>query len=214
MNTLTLRIFIFLIGLICIALGVAVISSSFLGATPIAAIPFSLSIVFPKITFGIWLIFFNFTLVVLEFIILKGKMHLSDIVIQCLIVCLFGTCVDISMWLVKVVFPASNYAFKVFMVVLGSFILALGAVLTMRSHIALFPVDGFIMAISKITAIDFSRLRLISDVCMSVIAVIICLIGVGALVGVREGTILASILTGPFIKLFLHLFGMQKKNTQ
>lgn len=208
---LTLRIFIFLFGLICIALGVATISSSLLGATPIAAIPFSLSIVFPKITFGIWLILFNFTLLFMEFILLKGKMRLLNIIIQCILVCFFGTCVDLSMWLVKFVFSPYTYVYKICMVTVGSFILAFGSFLTIRSNVALLPVDGFLMAISQITAINFSRLRLISDVCMSVIAIVICLLGVNALVGVREGTILASVLTGPFIKFFLHLSGMQKK---
>lgn len=211
MYTLTLRIFLFLMGLICIALSVAIISSSHLGTTPIAAIPFSLSFVFPKMTFGIWLILFNFTLVTLEFLILKGKMRLSVILIQCLIVCIFGSCVDVSMWLIKLIFQPDTYIFKIFMIILGSFILAFGVVLTIRSNVALFPVDGFIMAVSQITKIDFARLHLISDVAMSVIAIFICLIGVNELVGVREGTIVTSILTGLFIKLFLHLFGSTKE---
>lgn len=97
------------------------------------------------------------------------------------------------------------------MIILGSFILAFGVVLTIRSNVALFPVDGFIMAVSQITKIDFARLHLISDVAMSVIAIFICLIGVNELVGVREGTIVTSILTGLFIKLFLHLFGSTKE---
>ena len=57
------RYFIFFIGLFFNAFGVAFTTKALLGASPIAAIPYTLSLIFPRFTMGNYVIVFNILLI-------------------------------------------------------------------------------------------------------------------------------------------------------
>lgn len=201
---MTLRFLIFFLGLGCIAFGVAVTSKALLGTTPIAAIPYSMSLIFPSLSFGNWVIIFNLSLLGLEWLLLRGKIRFWTILLQAFLTCTFGSCVDLSMFALLGVDP-HTYWMRVLWVCGGSLILASGVFLTLKSNIAVLPGDGFILALAAVTAKNFARLRLLSDLGMSVCALLLCWFVLEDLAGVREGTILASLLTSPMVRLLMRI---------
>lgn len=204
------RFLIFFLGLGCIAFGVAVTSKALLGTTPIAAIPYSMSLIFPSLSFGTWVIIFNISLVGLEWLLLRGRIRVWTILLQAFLACTFGSCVDLSMFALLGIDPHS-YWMRVLWVCGGSLILASGVFLTLRSNIAVLPADGFVLALATVSARDFARLRLLSDICMSICALLLCWFVLNDLAGVREGTILASLLTSPIVRLLMRI-GSKKQN--
>ena len=70
---------------------------------------------------------------------------------------------------------------------------------------AVLPYDGFVLALATVSAKDFARLRMIWDIVFSLVALLLCWLVLDDLAGVREGTILASLLTSPTIRLLMRL---------
>jgi len=196
------RLGIFILGIILIAFGVALTAKASLGNSPISAIPYSLSLCLPEITFGIWVILFNLLMVAIECILLFRKISLINIIIQIALTFTFGGVIDISMYILQFFTPVS-YSMKIFAVLIGCIIIVAGALCELYSNISVLPGDGFIMAISIVTGYDFGRIRVLSDIIMSAIALVICLCTLGNPAGVREGTLISAILIGSLVRFFI-----------
>lgn len=200
----------FCCGLFCIAFGVALTVKGALGTTPISVLPYTLHLLFPHMSFGGWLIAFNLLFIAIEWMILKSSLKPLNLLIQCSLAFLFGFCVDFSMFLLTSYNPV-NYALRLGTVCVASLILAFGAFLTIRSHVSTLPLDGFIIALATVSRVDFGRLRLLSDVSMTLTAVAVCFFFLEDFKGVREGTILGALLVGPLIKVFVR-YGQKREN--
>ncbi|MBD5558464.1 MAG: hypothetical protein HDQ92_07985 [Desulfovibrio sp.] len=196
------RLLMFFAGLGCIAFGVAVTTKSLLGTTPIAAIPYSMSLIFPSISFGACVIGFNLALIAAEWALLRSRIRFWAIFLQAFLACIFGSCVDLSMLALTGLDPVS-YAARALWVAVGSVLIGVGAFLTIRANVAVLPYDAFVLALAAVSAKDFGRLRMICDVVVSLGALLLCWLVLNDLAGVREGTILASLLTSPVIRLLM-----------
>lgn len=199
-----MRILIFIAGFNFIALGVSLTTRAALGTTPIAAIPYSLSLVFSDFSFGSWVVVFNLSLIVAEYILLRGKIKLTNIAIQSLLALAFGSLIDGYMYILACDFPG-YYLFQIGLLMLGCIAIALGACLEIIANVSMLPGDAFTLSISLVTNMDFGRIRVLSDISMSLIAVVICLVSTGEVLGVREGTIVAALATGIIVKMILNL---------
>lgn len=196
------RFFLFLLGLFLIAMGVSLSAKALLGVSPIAAIPYSMSRIFPLFTFGCWIIAFNMLLLALEWFLLRGTIRLWSLAIQGSLVIVFGACIDGCMWLISGLAPVT-YWHQIVWVCCGAVTMGLGVAATLASNISVLPADGFVLAVAKVARIDFSRVRLLSDLSMALFALALCWLCVGDFYGVREGTVLASLLCAPCVKLVM-----------
>lgn len=191
-------------GLILISFGVALTTKAGLGTSPISAIPYSLSLIIPGLSMGTWLILFSIALVLIEIILLKGKMPARSWISQLLISFPVGWLIDAAMWLLTP-FNPEVYLVKVLTVILGCVIIALGAYLCVSASLLVLPGDGFVQVLALVTGKSFGGVRVISDTTQILIAAVLCLIFLHALVGVREGTIIAAILVGSIVKIFARI---------
>lgn len=211
LNNSTIRVGIFIVGILLIAFGVALTAKASLGNSPISAIPYSLSLYFPMITFGTWVILFNLILVIIECILIFRKISMINIAIQIVLTFTFGGFIDASMFILQS-FEPDIYFLKILTVILGCFIIAVGALCELYSNISVLPGDGFVMAISVITGFDFGRIRLLSDIAMSAIALAFCLFTLGNAAGVREGTLISAFLIGNIVRLITARYPTFQKN--
>lgn len=200
------------LGVALVALGVALMTKVALGCTPIAALPYFLSVSFPVITFGQWVIVFNLALVVAEVAVLKGKIRFSPVMLQCILACLFGSCVDIFMYFLGDM-PPSAYTGRLLSVLGACVTIGAGASLGILANLAVLPGDGFTIAVAAATRKDIGRVRILSDTGMSLCALALCWLEFHEPLAVREGTLLAALLTGIFVRLFMKAFGAGRKRT-
>ena len=191
-------------GLILISFGVALTTKAGLGTSPISSIPCTLSLILPGLSMGTWLILFSIALVLIEIILLKGKMPAKSWLSQLLISFPVGWLIDAAMWLLTP-FNPEVYLVKVLAVILGCVIIALGAYLCVSASLLVLPGDGFVQVLAQVTGKSFVGVRVISDTTQILIAAVLCLIFLHALVGVREGTIIAAILVGSIVKIFARI---------
>ena len=202
--TRRLQYFFCAAGLILISFGVALTTKAGLGTSPISAIPYSLSLIIPGLSMGTWLILFSIALVLIEIILLKGKMPARSWISQLLISFPVGWLIDAAMWFLTP-FNPEVYLVKVLTVILGCVIIALGAYLCVSASLLVLPGDGFVQVLAQVTGKSFGGVRVISDTTQILIAAVLCLIFLHALVGVREGTIIAAILVGSIVKIFARI---------
>ena len=196
-------------GLILISFGVALTTKAGLGTSPISSIPYTLSLILPGLSMGTWLILFSIALVLIEIILLKGKMPAKSWISQLLISFPVGWLIDAAMWLLTP-FNPELYLVKVLAVILGCVIIALGAYLCVSASLLVLPGDGFVQVLAQVTGKSFGGVRVISDTTQILIAAVLCLIFLHALVGVREGTIIAAILVGSIVKIFARILSITR----
>ena len=202
--TRRLQYFFCAAGLILISFGVALTTKAGLGTSPISSIPYTLSLILPGLSMGTWLILFSIALVLIEIILLKGKMPAKSWISQLLISFPVGWLIDAAMWLLTP-FNPELYLVKVLAVILGCVIISLGAYLCVSASLLVLPGDGFVQVLAQVTGKSFGGVRVISDTTQILIAAVLCLIFLHALVGVREGTIIAAILVGSIVKIFARI---------
>lgn len=89
-NLLFKRYVIFFVGLVLNSFGVAMVTKCSLGTSPIAVIPYSLSLIIPKLSLGWWTIIFSFLLIVAQIVLLKRSASKMEIVLQAIISFVFG----------------------------------------------------------------------------------------------------------------------------
>ncbi|MGY3780544.1 YczE/YyaS/YitT family protein [Streptococcus gallolyticus] len=137
------RYFLFFLGLLCNGFGVTFIRKAALGTTPIASIPHTLSLIFPKITLGKFTIMVvSMILILAQVLILRKQSHFVDTVLQIPISFLFGYVIDFSTWLLTF-FNPENYGVKLISLLIGCLIIAFGIYFEVVVNVAILPADGF-----------------------------------------------------------------------
>ena len=208
-KTELIKRYIFLLaGLFVNGLGVSFITKAGLGTSPITSIPYTLSLGFTP-TVGMFTLFFNLLLIVLQIILLRRNFQLQNL-LQLPIIALFSFFIDLTMSLLGFMQP-ETYAMKVVSLIVGCLILGFGVFMEMAANVAMLPGEATVRAVSDVFSTDFGKTKIAFDSSMTVIAAILSFIMFRHLDGVREGTIVAAILVGFIARLFKkYISGIEK----
>ena len=198
------RYIFLLVGLFVNGLGVSFITKAGLGTSPITSIPYTLSLGFTP-TVGMFTLFFNLLLIVLQIILLRRNFQLQNL-LQLPIIALFSFFIDLTMSLLGFMQP-ETYAMKVVSLIVGCLILGFGVFMEMVANVAMLPGEATVRAVSDVFSTDFGKTKIAFDSSMTVIAAILSFIMFKHLDGVREGTIVAAILVGFIARLFKKYIG-------
>jgi len=195
------RYFLFLIGLFIASLGVAFSTKAGLGTSPVASVPYSVSLVSNLLTFGGWLNVLSVIQIMIQIAILRKNCKWLEIIIQTILAFVYGYLTNFSCYLIRGL-VVETYIGK-FLCMLGScFILGLGLWIQFKGGVAMLPGESMNRAISFATGKKYENIKIFFDVFYIFVSVIICLIFLGGLKGVREGSIIAAILIGNIIKFY------------
>ena len=88
----------------------------------------------------------------------------------------------------------------------GCAILALGIWIQLKGGVAMLPGEAMNRAISKVAGKRYENVKIFFDILYIVISALICLLFLGRLQGVREGSIIAAVLVGSIIKVYNRIF--------
>lgn len=177
------------------ALGVAVITKAELGTTPLAAIPYGLSLVLPHLTLGQWTIVFGLALTVVQLMVDPTPVRWGQVGVQTVLGIVFGSAIDLCMALLTHV-SLHGYLQALALLLLGCLVIAVGAYLEVVANIVMLPGDAFVRAVSRRAHVRFGRVRVVSDVSMSLIGAAISWIFLHSAGSVREGTLISAIVVG------------------
>ena len=188
----------FLIGLSVAGLGVALSTRPGLGTSPITSLPYVTTFAFPW-TLGMATVAVNIFFIFLQMIILKTYFQWK-LFWQLPTLLLFGGFIDGGMFLTSFFIP-ENYLLRVVEEIIGCVVLASGIGLLLAADISFMPGDGLIKTVSQVYKVPFGTVKVCFDSSIVISAIVFSLIFFRNITGVREGTLLAAVLVGWFIRL-------------
>ena len=198
------RYLLFIFSLLVSGIGVAFTKTGALGVSPISSLANVLSIRFPEITIGNWLIITNLALIAGQILILRRRFRLIEL-LQIPLSFLFGYFTDFGMWIASFV-PVNTYPMQLVMVCLGTAILGLGIALSVTANVIMNAGEAFVRVLSDLLNKNFGSVKIAFDVSIVTFSALLSLLLFsGRLEGIREGTLIAALCTGLCVKLFVRL---------
>ncbi len=196
------RYFYLLLSLFVIALGVAVVTKAALGTSPIASVPYVLSLCTP-VTMGTYMMAMNLIIIIIE-CILMSRAELREQRLQLMLQIpagiLFGFFIDLSFPLIAW-FEPTAYIHSAAALLAGCAVIALGVAMEVQAGVTMMATDAILRVVSKLTGKEFGSLKMCFDVSLVATAALISYLVMGGIEGVREGTVIAAILVGPLVRL-------------
>ena len=164
------------------------------------------------LTFGWWLNMWSVVQIAVQIAILRRKCKPVEIIIQTVLAFVYGYLTDFSCKLISGL-QADSYIMQFAFMILSCFVLGFGIWIQFKGGVAMLPGEAMNRAISEVTGIKYENIKIFFDVLYIIAAAVICLVFVGKLEGVREGSIIAAILIGNIIKLYNYLFSRFRVKT-
>ena len=205
MKKLIQQYLLFLIGLFIASMGVAFSTKAGLGTSPVASVPYSVSLVSNLFTFGGWLNLLSVIQIVVQVLLLRRKCKPLEIIIQTVLAFVYGYLTNLSCYIIRDI-QVNSYFEQLLYMALGCFILAFGIWLQLKGRVAMLPGEAMHRAISEVTGRRYENIKIAFDVIYIAASAVICLVFLGKLEGVREGSIVAAIAVGNIIKLYNYVY--------
>lgn len=194
------RYLLFVVSLFFSALGVAFIKHGALGVSPTSSVANILSLKFTKLTLGAWVTAWNLLLILGQVVILRSNFSAIQL-LQLPLSFLFGWFTDLGMVIVDK-FPVHGYAGCMAFLIIGIIIRGFGVSLSVIANIILNSNEAFIKAISNTYNKSFGNTKIVFDITNVILAAGLSLVFFGNIVEIREGTIIAALLTGFAVNIF------------
>ena len=188
-NRLIIALF-YIVGLTFLSLGISLMILADLGAGPWDAMYVGLSEII-GFSVGSWVFIVGILLILLNGIIMKKIPDFSAIIT----IFTIGVLMDFWLLIVFSEFETEDIAFRVFMLLAGIVIIAIGISSYLQSNFARNPMDSLMMAIQFRTGKSLRFSKTSMELTVLVIAFI-----VGGPIGI--GTVLSTIAIGPLIQAF------------
>lgn len=175
------------------ALGVAFSIKADLGTSPISSVPYAASLIFP-LTVGTATILMHVAFISLQILILR-KHYQPMQLLQLPIAFFFGFMTDVALWLLQSV-TYSSYTGQWGLCAAGIVLVAIGVTIEVLANAVPLAGEGLVLAICRVLPIKFGSMKVCFDVSLVTTAILIGILGAGAVLGVREGTVAAAVLVG------------------
>lgn len=209
-NEIIKRYIVLTIGMFFTAFGIAISKHSDLGVSTISSIPSVVSYKFDFISFGVWSMIWNLILVAMQMAILRKNFHPIQF-LQIPISFVFGYFIDLGYWIISPI-SVNNYATQMALVFIGIIVLGLGVSLTFLADVVMNPGEGIVKAVADAYNIQLGNAKTLVDIICVASSVLLSIIFFDMkLIGVREGTLIAALITGVIIKFFDRLLEVPLK---
>lgn len=209
-NILT-RYSIFLTGLFIASLGVAFSTKAGLGTSPVASVPYSISLLNCSLSFGTWLNLWSLLQILIQILILRKNCKWIEIIIQTVLAFVYGYLTNFSCYLIKGL-SVHSYAGQFALMIFSCIVLGFGLWMQFKGGVAMLPGEAMNRAISYVTGKKYENIKIIFDISYILISAAICLIFFGELKGVREGSVISAVLIGFIIKGFNFIWNKKNAN--
>lgn len=198
--------FLLLVSLFVMTVGVAVCVRSMLGSSVISVLPYVFEnagrqSMVPALTIGQYTYIMNFMLVIGQILVLRRRFEPVQL-FQLLVGFIFGTLIDVNMMLTAWLVPTALWQ-QVAAQVAGCTILGVGVALEVCCGSVTMPGEGFPVAVSRVTGIEFPKVKIAVDVVLVVLGILACYAFFGVwqwhIIGV--GTLFAMFFVGTVVRV-------------
>ena len=202
------RMLMYITGLFVMTIGIAISVKSNLGVSPVSSIPYTLTCIW-GIEMGKATILFHCFLVLLQIILLRKKYKIKNL-LQIVVGIVFGYFTTFCNWSVGFLPDPQNIVIRICMLLISTVFIAFGIFLYLPSDIMPLAGEGAMQAVSEVSGIAFSKVKIGFDVSMVAISLITCLIFIKSFGSVGIGTIIAAVSVGMELGFISKWFGDQR----
>lgn len=195
------RTLLFFIGMMIMSFGVVLVIVAGLGSSPISSIPYVISLLSPY-TLGEMTFAMNIVFILFQYLVIR-KMTIP-LLLQVPGLLLFSILLDVSMYLASPLAP-SGYLCSLITLVTATVIAALGISMVVIANLVVMPGEGVVQVIAERFGLDFGYTKIAFDTSCVLVSIAIALTMSGAICGLREGTLIAAIITGLFVRRWFRI---------
>ncbi|WP_297289577.1 YczE/YyaS/YitT family protein [uncultured Flavonifractor sp.] len=194
------RYLIFLAGVLVSALGISLITLAGMGTSAVSSLAYVLTYIFPGISLGTFTFVVNCAMLGGQILVLRRRFQPIQL-LQIPATFLFSFCIDLWMSLLAGLVPQS-YAGHWVVLLLGCTCLGLGVALEVVPNVLILPCEGFVRVCSQEFYWDFGKTKTGFDLTMVAAAALLSLLDLGAVYGLREGTVVCALTVGYISRFF------------
>lgn len=200
-NSIVRRYAVFLCGVATTGFSISLITKAGLGTPPISSLPYVLCEIF-SFSFGTFTFVFNLALIFGQLLLLKKEFTPAQY-LQIPVTLLFSCVIDLVMFLFSGL-TVEAYPARIALLLAGCVTLGFGIALQVVAEAIYIPGEGLVRAIAAKLKKEFGIIKTVFDSGMVTMAVILSLACCQAVVGFREGTIIAALIVGSIVRFFIH----------
>lgn len=194
MKNMKVRIPMYFVGLFIMTIGIALSVKSNLGVSPVSSIPYTMTCVW-GIEMGKATIIFHAVLVLIQILILRKRFKPINL-LQVVVGIVFGYFTTFCNYLATFLPSTDNIAMRIVLMLVSTVFIAVGIFFYLPANLIPLAGEGVMQAVSEVTNIEFSKVKIGFDCSMVIISVITCLICINSLGSVGVGTVIAAFLVG------------------
>ena len=197
------RYIVFLAGMFLCAAGIAFLSRSGLGTSPLSSVSFVLFLA-THVSAGAYTFACNMVFWMMD-VALRGRLGWMEW-LQIPATLVFSLCVNFWLWLLPTQF-GGPLPMQVIYLVLGCPIMALGIALEVFANVTILPGEGIVKTLAEKLGMEFGNVKVGFDCVLTLIASILAFFFFGRLNGVGVGTLVSAIGVGQFVRLYSRKLG-------
>lgn len=195
---------VYILGLLVLAIGIALSVKSNLGVSPVTSVPFVLGRIF-GISLGTATVFIYILNMAVQAIVLRRDYRPVEL-LQIAISFLFGFFTDATLYLISFLPVTDNYIVRLVYLAAGISCIAFGVMLYLTTALLSLPTDGTVQAIAKKGKFKLHKVKIAYDSVSTALALILSLTVLHDFQGIGLGTIAASFGVGKMLGIFSTLF--------
>jgi uncharacterized membrane protein YczE len=194
------RYLMLICGLFIMAVGIALSIKANIGISPISCLPYVLNQVDSTFSVGQITAAMHVAFVLFQIVLLRRQFAVYQL-LQLVVAVVLGLLIDLGLVMLAFLHP-STYVAQWLVFALSAITVSFGMYLEVKAGVLMVAGEGLVKAIATVTRKGFGEIKISSDCVLVAISLIVGIIYLHKVVGVREGTVLAAILVGWFIKMF------------
>lgn len=208
MKHMKVRLPMYFIGLFVMTIGIALSVKSNLRVSPVSSIPYTITCVW-GIEMGKATILFHVILVLIQILPLRKNFKASQL-LQIPVGVVFGYFTTFCNYMVSFLPTPQNLVIRIIMLLLSTVFIAFGIFLYLPPNLIPLAGEGCMQAVSSVTHIEFSKVKIGFDCMMVFVSAVTCLAILHNLGSVGIGTIIAAVLVGTVVGIITKAFGKQR----
>lgn len=180
------------VGLLFVALGVALAILSNLGTPPLTCEPYVLNLKFPSISVGTFTMIVNTCMILVQLIVLRKDFKAISLM-QIVASAIFGYMIDAWIWVLACLHPAT-FLSRLGLILMAGLVTAFGVSIETRCKAWMLSAEMTVQAFSDVFHKPFGKVKIVMDSLMVVLGAATSLLSFGNALGSGEFTGLLDVL--------------------
>lgn len=180
------------VGLMFVAMGVALSIIPNLGTAPLSCPAYVLNLRWPAISVGTFTLIVNTTLILVQLLLWRSKFRASYLM-QIVASAIFGYMIDASLWAFSWLHP-STFVARLVVCLLAAVITAIGVSIEVKADSWMLSAEMTVAAFSQVFHKRFGPVKVVMDSLMVVVSIVMCAVFFGNPLGAGEWTGLGDFL--------------------